>query len=150
MEFWSSLISAIIGAVVTILGIYWTLAEQKKQSKIDLLNSHRPYLRYRISIGVYSYRIIDQKQRTAVLDYEICNSDCSSEWFVIFPLDVENVGLGLAFITDVKAEIDGKTLDKDKKFREKIINKGENSVFYIKVTGVSHVDLKKFETQNYI
>ena len=145
MEFWSSLISAIIGAVVTILGIYWTLAEQKKQSKIDLLNSHRPYLRYRISIGVYPYRIIDQKQRTAVLDYEICNSDRSSEWFVIFPLDVENVGLGLAFITDVKAEIDGKTLDKDKKFREKIINKGENSVFYIKVTGVSHVDLKNLK-----
>ncbi len=33
MEFWSSLISAIIGAVVTILGIYWTLAEQKKTIK---------------------------------------------------------------------------------------------------------------------
>lgn len=144
-EFWSSLISALIGATVTILGVYWTLAEQKKQAKIDLLNSHRPYLRYRISIGVYPYRIIDQKQRTAVLDYEICNSNSSDEQFVIFPLDVENVGLGLAFITDVKAEIEGKTLDKDQKFREKIINKGENSVFYIKVQGVSYGELKNLK-----
>lgn len=144
-EFWSNLISALIGAIVTILGIYWTLAVQKKQSKIDLLNSHRPYLRYRISLGVYPYRIIDQRQRTAVLDYEICNFDSSDKHCVIFPLDVENVGLGLAFITDVKAEIDGKILDKDKAFREKIINKGENSVFYIKVQGVSHGELKNLK-----
>ena len=144
-EFWSNLISALIGAIVTIVGIYWTLAVQKKQSNIDLLNSHRPYLRYRISLGVYPYRIIDQRQRTAVLDYEISNSNSSDEQFVIFPLDVENVGLGLAFITDVKAEIDGKTLDKDKEFREKIINKGENSVFYIKVLGVSYGELKKLK-----
>ena len=144
-EFWSNLISALIGAIVTIVGIYWTLAVQKKQSNIDLLNSHRPYLRYRISLGVYPYRIIDQRQRTAVLDYEICNFSSSDKHCVIFPLDVENVGLGLAFITDVKAEIDGKILDKDKTFREKIINKGENSVFYIKVQGVSHGELKNLK-----
>lgn len=33
MEFWSSLLSAIIGAVVTILGINLTLTEQKKTIK---------------------------------------------------------------------------------------------------------------------
>lgn len=146
IEFWSSLISAIIGAIVTIYGIYWTLNEENKKYKEDLRNSHKPYLRYYISIGVYPYRSIDQNRRTAILDYNLSNSDSSSERFVIFPLDVENIGLGHAFITNVEAEIGDKAFNAKETSRYKIIKKDENSVFFIKVSGINdEEELKKLK-----
>lgn len=138
IEFWSSLISAVIGSTVAIFGVYWTLDEENKKREEDLKNSHKPYLRYYISIGVYPYRSVDQNRRTAILDYSLSNSDSSGERFVIFPLDVENIGLGHAFITKVKAEIGDKEFNAEEVFREKIIKKDENSVFFIKVSGINN------------
>lgn len=137
IEFWSSLISAVIGSIVAICGVYWTLNEENKKYKEDLRNSHKPYLRYYISIGVYPYRSVDQNRRTAILDYNLSNSDSSGERFVIFPLDVENIGLGHAFITKVEAEIGDKAFNAEGVSREKIIKKDENSVFFIKVSGIN-------------
>lgn len=146
IEFWSSLISAIIGAIVTIYGIYWTLNEENKKYKEDLRDSHKPYLRYYISIGVYPYRSIDQNRRISILDYNLSNSDSSSERFVIFPLDVENIGLGHAFITNVEAEIGDKAFNAKETSRYKIIKKDENSVFFIKVSGINdEEELKKLK-----
>lgn len=136
IEFWSSLISAVIGSIVAICGVYWTLNEENKKYKEDLRNSHKPYLRYYISIGVYPYRSV-QNRRTAILDYNLSNSDSSGERFVIFPLDVENIGLGHAFITKVEAEIGDKAFNAEEVSREKIIKKDENSVFFIKVSGIN-------------
>lgn len=142
IEFWSSL----IGAIATICGIYLTLNEENKKYKEDLRNSHKPYLRYYISIGVYPYRSIDQNRRTAILDYNLSSSDSSGERFVIFPLDVENNGLGHAFITKVEAKIGDKAFNAEETSRYKIIKKDENSVFFIKVSGINaEEDLKKLK-----
>lgn len=139
-EFWSSLISAIIGAIVTIYGIYWTISVENKKHRADLINSHKPYLRYFISIGIYPYRKIDQSKRTDILDYKIEFSQ-SPDKSLIFPLYVENIGLGHAFIEDIR--IDEKGPSKSK--RMKIIKKDDDSVFYVEIKNISKDEIKKIK-----
>ena len=137
IEFWSSLISALIGAMVTIYGIYWTISAENKKAKEDLINSHKPFLRYFISIGIYPYRKIDQSKRTAILDYEIEFSKDSGK-SLIFPFFVENIGLGHAFIKDIR--VDNKKPDTSK--RTKIIKKDGDSVFYVEIKNISKGEIK--------
>lgn len=148
IEFWSSLISAIIGATVTIYGIYWTLNEENKKYKEDLRNSHKPYLRYYISIGVYPYRKYDQSKRAAILDYIFNNTKSTTEGkSLIFPFDVENIGLGHAIIQSIDVIIGDEVLRTTQ--RTKIIKKDENSVLYIEVNNISMDDISKLKLNIY-
>lgn len=140
MEFWSSLISAIIGAAVTIYSIYWTISAENKKHKADLINSHKPYLRYFISIGIYPYRKIDQSKRTDILDYEIEFSQ-NQDKSLIFPLYVENIGLGHAFIEDIRVDEKGPAKSK----RMKIIKKDDDIVFYVEIKNISKDEIKKIK-----
>lgn len=140
IEFWSSFISALIGAMVTIYGVYWTISAENRKSKQDLINSNKPCLQYSISIGIYPYRKIDQSKRTAILDYEIEFSQNPNQ-SLIFPLYVENIGLGHAFIEDIR--VDNKKPDIPE--RKKIIRKDGDSVFYVEIKNISKGEIKNLK-----
>lgn len=145
VEFWSSLISAVIGSAIAIFGVYWTLNEENKRRKEDLKNSHKPFLRYYISIGVYPYRMFDQSKRTAIQDYEFEISGGPGEQFLIFPLHVENIRLGHAIIQ--KISINGVNVTETRSQREKIIKKDDDrgSVFFVKINKISKEDIKNLK-----
>lgn len=149
IEFWSNLISSIIGAIVTIYGIHWTVSEENKKHKEDLINSHKPFLRYSISIGVFPYRMFDQSKRAAIQDYEFEISGGSGDQFLIFPLHVENIGLGHAIIQ--KVGIEGVNAKETRRQREKIIKKDdtEGSVFFVKIDKISKEDIKNLKVVLY-
>lgn len=139
ITFWA----AIIGSVTTILGVYLTLNNDTKKRKKQNRLENRPYLLYTIQLYVYPYRI-RQNRHKGVFDYILKENESDPDEVnnLLIPLDVRNLGVGLAIIYSIKVYYrqNGNyiifTVNKKDKKRTKLIGKADNSIFYIEVKDI--------------
>ena len=138
---WATLMSSFI----TILGVYVTFEYERSQDKKEEKRNNLPFLIYSIKLSVFPYRK-KQHRRKKVLDYKLSPKIIEYDCTLLIPIQVDNIGIGLAIITsitcfDSKNKIDYNCVSNETS-RTKVIKKSGSSTFYIEIEGVDRKNLE--------